>query len=585
MPSAKSVPAGCVVAASPSSASRASSVSPTRAAASTSSNSAHIVRPGKDAVRDDFAGRRCGLLVASEAVVQHRGGPVRDHHRVALPSCGAVLDDRLDQGQASASRPCKAEDPEQRERRDLVPRRRRDALGLGDQPSRARQVASPRPVQRQRLEVDRQLCRARPPRGRAGPVARTPRSLRRPTSPTSRRQPATPHRRTSSTGSCRTSSAARWRIGMAAACPSVISSGKAFDHQVERMRVRWQRWERADSAADLEQDVRSAEMVRSDGGAPRGQVGPASEADVERLELSRSFEEQRRRLVAVARRRRQRGLAGARLARAGSRRAGRFLPWPGAAAPIRNRRPGSSPPPRPARALPGGPGPGSEPSPARGTPQRPRDRRDPALALRSVRGRRPRPRQVRQPQGRGARRGGRPRARDRSPPRARRARAVVRRATRLGTPLSAPAGGGTEPGRRFRAARLPSREPARQGRCKSRSAARHSSAASPSGSAAASSMSRCVASGNPATRRRYRSSSRLGRSPAAGGAKPPARSDGLIRCDSSTSASGLPPVSAMIRSRTRSSSRPGTALDSRARASAHRGLRATAAAGRRARAL
>ena len=42
MPSAKSVPQGCVVSASRSSASRASSASPQRAAASTSSGSAHI---------------------------------------------------------------------------------------------------------------------------------------------------------------------------------------------------------------------------------------------------------------------------------------------------------------------------------------------------------------------------------------------------------------------------------------------------------------------------------------------------------------------------------------------------------------
>jgi hypothetical protein len=46
MPRAKSVPAGWVVSISRSSASRASSVSPTRAAASTSSGSAHIDSQG-----------------------------------------------------------------------------------------------------------------------------------------------------------------------------------------------------------------------------------------------------------------------------------------------------------------------------------------------------------------------------------------------------------------------------------------------------------------------------------------------------------------------------------------------------------
>ncbi len=59
--------------------------------------------------------------------------------------------------------------------------------------------------------------------------------------------------------------AARWRIGIAAACPSVINAAKPSMHQVEWMRVRGQRWEGADGAADLEEDVSSAEMVRDDG--------------------------------------------------------------------------------------------------------------------------------------------------------------------------------------------------------------------------------------------------------------------------------------------------------------------------------
>jgi hypothetical protein len=41
--------------------------------------------PRKDAVRGDLSGRRCGLLVVSEAVVEHGGGPVRSHHSDALP--------------------------------------------------------------------------------------------------------------------------------------------------------------------------------------------------------------------------------------------------------------------------------------------------------------------------------------------------------------------------------------------------------------------------------------------------------------------------------------------------------------------
>ena len=336
---------------------------------------------------------------------------------------------------------------------------------LGDQPSRARQVAQPRSFQRQRLEVDRQLARARRHRGRAGPVARRPRSLRRPTSRTARRRPASP-----TAGRPRPAVAARpspraGGSGIATACPSVISRAKAVEHQVEWMRVRRQRWEGADGAADLEQDVRSAEVVRRDGGTPRGQVGPASEAEVERLEPFRSFEEQRRRLVAVARHdgsvaSQERGsrAAGSRRARPASRRGQeplRRVELAGLEARLRGgqRAPGLE------RRVGG----------QRGRPlEERRCGREAAAALRASCGalerRRPRLRRVRRRRVRGARRGGRRRARDRSPPPARRARAVVRRVTRLGTPPSAPAGGGTGHGRRSPAARLPPREPARSGR-------------------------------------------------------------------------------------------------------------------------
>ncbi len=200
-------------------------------------------------------------------------------------------------------------------------------------------------------------------------------------------------------------------------------------------------------------------------------------------------------------------------------------------------------------------------------PLRPRGRRGPALALRSVPGRRPRLRPVRQPPVRGAMRGGRRPARDRSPPPARRERAVARRVTRLGTPLSAPAGGGTEPGRRSPAVRRRSQEPTRPGR---RRAVRPPATAAGRPPAGPLPPAGSVAASPRASRRRAVDTAPqrdLGDRPARGGAKPPARSPGLIPCDSSTSANGLPPVSAMIRSRTRSSSRPGTALDSRARAS------------------
>ena len=73
-----------------------------------------------------------------------------------------------------------------------------------------------------------------------------------------------------------------------------------------------------------------------------------------------------------------------------------------------------------------------------------------------------------------------------------------------------------------------------------------------------------------ATRRRAAGSAprcdRTGLAPS-GSAKPPASSAAVMPRGSSSNASGLPRVSAMIRSRTRSSSRPGTTVASNARAS------------------
>ena len=91
----------------------------------------------------------------------------------------------------------------------------------------------------------------------------------------------------------------------------------------------------------------------------------------------------------------------------------------------------------------------------------------------------------------------------------------------------------------------------------SRSAARHSSGASPSGSAAASRISRCVASGNPATRSRTAPRAEPGDR-----ARPTGQNPGSLRSahplrQLQQAPADCPPVSAMIRSRTRSSSRPG----------------------------
>jgi hypothetical protein len=99
------------------------------------------------------------------------------------------------------------------------------------------------------------------------------------------------------------------------------------------------------------------------------------------------------------------------------------------------------------------------------------------------------------------------------------------------------------------------------------SAARQTSTGSPTGSAAAMSRSSRVAGGSGTRRRRKLSSMRPARGVASGSPKPPASSAGVCPCGSSRRARGLPRLSATIRSRTRGSSAPVTAVSSRAVAS------------------
>jgi hypothetical protein len=60
-------------------------------------------------------------------------------------------------------------------------------------------------------------------------------------------------------------------------------------------------WKCPDRPADLEEDARSPEMIGGDGRTPGGQVGPASELEVERFKASCGFQEQRGSIVAVGR--------------------------------------------------------------------------------------------------------------------------------------------------------------------------------------------------------------------------------------------------------------------------------------------
>ena len=83
-------------------------------------------------------------------------------------------------------------------------------------------------------------------------------------------------------------------------------------------------------------------------------------------------------------------------------------------------------------------------------------------------------------------------------------------ATRPGRPPSAPAGAGTAPGADLEQPGGDAGSRGRVGRCPSRSAARHTSTGSPTGSAAATSSSRRVSAGSASSRRRKLSSIRLG---------------------------------------------------------------------------
>ena len=101
----------------------------------------------------------------------------------------------------------------------------------------------------------------------------------------------------------------------------------------------------------------------------------------------------------------------------------------------------------------------------------------------------------------------------------------------------------------------------------SRAAARHTSNWSRTGSAAAISSSRRVPAGRPSSRGRKPSSARLGHAEASGSPNPPASSSGVSAPARSSTAPGLPRLSATIRSRTCSSSGPATADASSVRAS------------------
>ena len=141
-------------------------------------------------------------------------------------------------------------------------------------------------------------------------------------------------------------------------------------------------------------------------------------------------------------------------------------------------------------------------------------------------------------------------------------------ARRSGTPPHAPMGGGTGPGSWSSIRPACSAAAAASAPRPSEPAARQRMVASPSGSAAAMSSSRRLSAGSVSSRRWKPSSMRPARGIPSGSARTSASSAVVHAGGSSRSASGLPRVSARMRSRTRGSSGPVITESRRAPASA-----------------
>ena len=208
------------------------------------------------------------------------------------------------------------------------------------------------------------------------------------------------------------------------------------------------------------------------------------------------------------------------------------------------------------------------PAPER-QPRRPA-RLAPAPGRRPAPAPRRRPRQDRLPPRPDARRAGPGRPARRSPLPTPDGPAVAPSALPPGRPPSAPADGEIAPCCRPRSGRSTPPARASSSVIPSRSAARHSSAGSPVGSAAATNKSRCVSSGSASSRAKKLSSIRPDSDSAPGKPNPPASCAAVSPRGSSNNANGLPRVSARSWSAIRSSSRPGITEAKSDRASAPR---------------
>ena len=276
--------------------------------------------------------------------------------------------------------------------------------------------------------------------------------------------------------------------------------------------------------------------------------------------------------------------AAIRLGRDRARRARRRPSTRAGRARRRVRLPEISSEPRPARAARGVRARVSASQRVRGTRRRPRSRHAPAPVRPSARARWPALRRARTPPAHGATRGDPGRSADRLRPPARGEPRAARSARPPRTPPSEQADAGTRPSPSRVSKPSDSTAFAAVSGIPSCWAARHRSARSPTGSAAARSSNRRAPRGSRASRRVKLRSIPVDRGSAAGRPKPPASWPGVSPRGSSRSASGFPPVSATICSSTDSSSRAARTDSKSARAS-RRPSGSTRSCGKRAKPL
>ena len=437
-------------------------------------------------------GRRQGLLIAAQAVVEDSGHPVRPRHRASLPSGCGLLEGGLDQ-RGGLGFPAPERGQHGGGKRHVAgPGRRTDRIGLRDQRGAGPEVTAPHGVHGHGGQQDRKLAEGA---GLAGeldlPCGQVPVVI--PQSVARRRGQPAPPERLGCGDVC---------AGKGASClpqrrggggrPVGDQQRQAVQQQVARPRRVRRRGQPLGGAGDLQHMAGAGQMP----GEPRClvgvQVGLAGQVQVERLQPPGRLQQQRGRVAVQPRGERdlpaqqvrpgalqliqrpglRHGQQVQRLAERAGPQAGlrRGQHAPGAARRIgRQRR-------RPLPERRGGGQPAAGLRPARPTVRARRPRPHPD---------RPRPRPGARPAGPGRPAGRWPRPAPRAPP-------ACPGPGPTGRPPSGPADAGTAPGRRTRSGPPPPPAAPPPRRLPSCPAARHTSTGSPVGSAAATSSSRRV---------------------------------------------------------------------------------------------